>query len=338
MSLKVDKKKILKNLFQGLCLGVLLLPSLAIAQEASTITAILMLFSYWILVLVYIVMALALVFFLWGVVRYITAGDSEEGRRDARNTMLYGVIGLFVMTSVWGLVNLVGSIVGIEPGRGGGDSPLLPGEELTGVGTSGWFFENIRNINLWIAMIVVGLIGLALLYFLWGVTKYIASGADEEKRIEARGMIVYGILGLFAMVSLWGLVAVLAQTFNVGQGGGIGSSRIPQIVNIDLGGGNKIEGEAMTKCELWDPKDNTKTTFKAFVCYLLTYLNAIPPVLVALSMLYLFWGIAKYMGAGDAEELRTGRNTIIYGILAMFVLTSVWALVFILQKEFGLGS
>jgi hypothetical protein len=39
--------------------------------------------------------------------------------------MIYGIIGLFVMVSVWGLVYFVGSLVGIEPG-GGVNLPGVP--------------------------------------------------------------------------------------------------------------------------------------------------------------------------------------------------------------------
>jgi hypothetical protein len=325
-----------KKYIAALAVALVSLPVPALAQS-STITGILMLISGWILSAVYVVMGLTLVFFLWGVVQYITAGDNEEGRTTARNTMIYGILGLFVMTSVWGLVYFLGTVVGIEPGAGGGDVPVLPGEELTGQVTGGWFFENVRNLNVWFSMLVVILIGLAMLYFLWGIARYVAHGADEEKRTEARRMIVYGITGLFAMVSVWGLVEVIASTFNVGLGGGIGKDRMPYIDSIDIGGGNKITGEAPTACVPWDPNSADGSTFKAFVCYILGYLNTLPPVLVSLCLVYLFWGIAKYMGASGEEELRSGRNSIIYGSIALFVLVGLWALVFIVQREFGLG-
>ena len=62
-------------------------------------------------------------------------------------------------------------------------------------------------------------IGLGVIVFLWGVVQYMTSGADEEKKGEARNLMIYGIIGRFVMVSIGGLVAVLARTFNVGQGG-----------------------------------------------------------------------------------------------------------------------
>ena len=56
---------------------------------------------------VIILVALAVVFFLYGILKYITAGDDEEKRSKMKNVMIYGIIGLFVMISFWGIVNIL---------------------------------------------------------------------------------------------------------------------------------------------------------------------------------------------------------------------------------------
>ncbi|OGF90704.1 hypothetical protein A3H65_03525 [Candidatus Giovannonibacteria bacterium RIFCSPLOWO2_02_FULL_45_14] len=50
--------------------------------------------------------AIATIVFLWGVILYITAGGDEEKRKEGRNYIIFGLIGLFVMVSIWGIVNL----------------------------------------------------------------------------------------------------------------------------------------------------------------------------------------------------------------------------------------
>ncbi|MEK7162538.1 MAG: hypothetical protein AAB730_01610 [Patescibacteria group bacterium] len=50
---------------------------------------------------------LATIVFLWGVILYITAGGDEEKRKEGRNYIIYGLIGLFVMVAVWGIVNIM---------------------------------------------------------------------------------------------------------------------------------------------------------------------------------------------------------------------------------------
>ena len=48
--------------------------------------------------------AVAVIILLIGIINYIRAGDDEEKRTKGKNEMLYGIIGLFVMVSIWGLV------------------------------------------------------------------------------------------------------------------------------------------------------------------------------------------------------------------------------------------
>lgn len=59
---------------------------------------------------------------------------------------------------------------------------------------------------------------LALIYFFFGLAKYIFSAGDEEKKSEGRNIMIYGVIALFVMASVWGLVAVLQGTFDIGQG------------------------------------------------------------------------------------------------------------------------
>ncbi len=53
-----------------------------------------------------LIIGLAFVVFLWGIYKYVSAASSE-GKEGARETIIYGVIGLFVMLAAWGLVNVL---------------------------------------------------------------------------------------------------------------------------------------------------------------------------------------------------------------------------------------
>jgi hypothetical protein len=58
--------------------------------------------------LVVVVFALSLIVFLWGIFKYIFLSQGEEKNLEqAKSYILYGIIGLFVMVSVWGIVNLL---------------------------------------------------------------------------------------------------------------------------------------------------------------------------------------------------------------------------------------
>lgn len=63
--------------------------------------------------LIPIVFALALLYFFWGVGRYILSvgTDKEQGRQ----IMIWGVVALFVMSAIWGITTLLGRQLGITP-------------------------------------------------------------------------------------------------------------------------------------------------------------------------------------------------------------------------------
>lgn len=54
-----------------------------------------------------IVVALALVYFFYSLGTYILASSESEKRKKAIAGMIYGIIALFVMVSIWGIVNVL---------------------------------------------------------------------------------------------------------------------------------------------------------------------------------------------------------------------------------------
>lgn len=68
-------------------------------------------------------------------------------------------------------------------------------------------------------------ISLAVIYFLYGIVKYLIAAGDETKRKESVKVITYGLIAIFVMVCVWGLVSFITNTFGVSVG-------IPQFKNI----------------------------------------------------------------------------------------------------------
>jgi len=50
--------------------------------------------------------ALGIVYFVWGVISYVIASD-EEAKKSGRDRMIFGIIGLVVIVAVWGIVRWV---------------------------------------------------------------------------------------------------------------------------------------------------------------------------------------------------------------------------------------
>ncbi len=61
------------------------------------------------------------------------------------------------------------------------------------------------------------------------------------------------------------------------------------------------------------------------------------PLAFILSLLFFFWGVAMYIrseGTGKEE----GKKIMIWGVVALFVMSSVWGLVTFLRVELGIGD
>ncbi len=53
-----------------------------------------------------IIVAITVLWIIWGAFN-LTKSDGEEARKEWRNAILYGIIGLFVMVSIYGFVNIL---------------------------------------------------------------------------------------------------------------------------------------------------------------------------------------------------------------------------------------
>lgn len=75
-------------------------------------------------VLVPVLFALAFIAFLWGAFQtFILGATNDEAKTKGKDLMLWGLIGFFVMVSVWGLVNILTGTVSF----GNPSQATLPG-------------------------------------------------------------------------------------------------------------------------------------------------------------------------------------------------------------------
>lgn len=67
-----------------------------------------------------VVIGLMVLVFLWGLARMILHAGDEQARVDGRHIMLWGVVGLFVATSIFGILqffysDFFGGVINIPP-------------------------------------------------------------------------------------------------------------------------------------------------------------------------------------------------------------------------------
>jgi len=182
---------------------------------------------------------------------------------------------------------------------------------LTGIKALLCKFQEILNL------IVPILVALGVVYFVWGVVRYVIADGEEAKQ-KGKDSIIYGIIGLAVIVGLFGLVNIVITTFGI-------SSTAPNLA--------PLTGNPAT-CTI----SNT-ATLKDVLCYVTGILNdAVIPLIFAMAMVMFVWGAVNFfiINGDEAPKREQGRQFMIWGIIALAVMLSVWGLVGILKTTFGI--
>lgn len=74
-----------------------------------------------------IVAGLALLYFLWGIAQFIFKADSDKAREEGRQKMVWGIVALFVLISVWGIISSLGYIFRVDTHSYGTNNTYDPG-------------------------------------------------------------------------------------------------------------------------------------------------------------------------------------------------------------------
>ena len=72
------------------------------------------------------IIGLAVFVIIWGIFTYLTHAAEEEKRTEAKNFIIYGIIGVFFMLSVWGFVNVLVSTFALDKTLKSTDIPKVP--------------------------------------------------------------------------------------------------------------------------------------------------------------------------------------------------------------------
>ena len=85
------------------------------------------------------IFALAFLAFLWGVFRYAFAGDSQDDLAKSRDIMVYGIIVIAVMMSMWGILRVFKNTITNGVSGGGGSYQSIEGSPET-------MYRDVTNI------------------------------------------------------------------------------------------------------------------------------------------------------------------------------------------------
>ncbi len=123
-------KKVLRTVRASIVgAAALALPLAAFAQGTSqntTVTTIVLTIKNLMDLGIPILLVLALLYFFYGLAEYIFKAKDTEARTEGRERMIQGIIALFVMVSVWGLVRVIGNTFGVGQDSIGNVESIIP--------------------------------------------------------------------------------------------------------------------------------------------------------------------------------------------------------------------
>src|SRR3989338_6712536 len=84
----------------------------------------------------------------------------------------------------------------------------------------------------------------------------------------------------------------------------------------------------------------TPTNFSELVDILVDLIRTAVPVIAGLALLVFFWGMAKFIfrAGGDTKAVEEGKTLMIWGLIALFVMVSVWGIISFIQNAFLPGG
>ena len=62
-----------------------------------------------------LVFSAGFVLFLWGLVVFIANPEEEARRKDGINHIIWGLVGMLIMVSIWGIIALIENTFGLSP-------------------------------------------------------------------------------------------------------------------------------------------------------------------------------------------------------------------------------
>ena len=92
-----------------------LFPTISYAVGGENVNTLLNDFGKLIYKAVPITFALALLFFFYGIAKFIYSAGDVGAKAEGKSIMVYGVIAIAVMASIWGIIHFIGTELRINP-------------------------------------------------------------------------------------------------------------------------------------------------------------------------------------------------------------------------------
>ncbi len=114
----------------------------------------------------------------------------------------------------------------------------------------------------------------------------------------------------------------------------------PAVGGVEAGGNIPVVADGRDISISRSFTGGTPKDLKGFITLFIDLIKIIIPIIGALALWIFFWGLAKFIkNSGSEKAIEEGKDLMIWGIIALFVMVSVYGLVNLLYASlFGGGS
>ena len=112
------------------------------------------------------------------------------------------------------------------------------------------------------------------------------------------------------------------------------SNGMKKILAYLLVGISPLVALAQTSVTSYAPSQGVTGLIKFFS----SILGYVFPLLISIAVIYFIWQVFQYTIAADEETKAKAKGQIIWGLVGIFIMVSIWGLVAILQSTFGTTS
>ncbi len=277
-----------------------------------------------------IVIGLALLVFLWGILKYLFASDAKN-KKEGINYITWGIISLFVMVSIWGLVTLLQqSFLGKSDPSKPPEQQInalekIPDIEDSNIPASNPILKILKEVADIITLIIPRIIVLGVVVLLWGIFRY-AFSSDAKNKEAAKNIIIWGIIALTVMAFLWGFVVILQQTIfkdtdpsAIGEAG-TSADQLTQDPTIELPS-NQSSGSGINET----------------IIKVMDIVQVSIPVIVTIGIFLFLWGVFKYATTDSAKIKSEGVGFIGWGLILLVTMAGVWGFVKMIGQTAGVS-
>lgn len=165
------------------------------------------------------------------------------------------------------------------------------------------------------------LIVLSVMVFIWGAIRMMLATGDKKGREEARKFLLWAVIAFFVILSVWGLVRIISGTFGLNLTG-------PEFFKTDPAG---------YSCQDGFPKNPNLIDLVNFATCRIS--DLLIPLFVVIALFLFIYGVFRYLASATSDKARKeGSFFMLWGIIALFVILSVWGLVGVLRNTFGVSA